>query len=1004
MPITPYIPSADPQQTPDESYFWKALSLLSRPNAAIMGGVRAGVVGEDPVNAMYQGLVGNENYSGKDVLSAFGADPESMLTKIGGFGLDVINPLDPLNYIGLGELTKTGRAAKSLGSLAELAPEAARLGATIGEQARLGQRGLITFAGMPVVKGAPALDALGKAGSWVADSALGKTARGMFGGKYGKFASQAPIGDELTQDVININEAAQLPGNALTARSEQMLKPVSALKAREDTDLAETIAKMGRGEYSFEEATAKFVKPSEAGAERRQAAWQAAQDFYKYRSEALGPLDKTGVAAYASPEMGYLPRVASMTEPGKGMGPKVADEIRSKLSGPSANPFNYGLVQQSIEPPAYETLTDAGKAIWNSKSPEKWVEMFNPNSDMFDPKAVEGLASLRMTPVELNAMGKMSYNTRATTAFQSMVKDAADNLQYDSLIQQLKRQGVAVPWVDAIHAGDAVKTSGRVPFAKIDQGRWAKEPLAVPWDVTDAMGRLQEAMLPTPANASLGAMMNALVPDSFKNIKPIQWWKGMAIFGGGPSYFMRNFATGLVKNRVEGVALRNYGHTFTDLMGPLFMGTLDKSTVHLAQSGVELPAQRIMEEYVARAMAGGGIPDVDVFEGLTKADKLRKATFGWMQKANEQVEMAIRLPLVLQKVDETLVQAAKHGITGEHVLDAAFENAKKAVDKVHFDYTNLSPFEKKLRDWWVPFYAWTRFNIPHETVAMLTHPGKYMPFARAYYQGVEQSGMSREDMPQWLQNNFAIPIGKTEDGRTQYVDLTGFLPFMDVMSLAKIAVPFFQPGEQGIQVGQTDRQAMLSYIATHMNPLVTKAAEQALGKEFLSGREFSTTPSELFGVTVSPENANLINLMRPAMELDRLNPTAAGGLGGAAGAALGAYAGGPIGSIIGLGAGLAAGTAMAPDETGVFTQIGHALGTYTGERPHRNEPTPLSRATRTVFGMKTYAPQPDFQNMSMKEAKRQTRMYSYKMRKAIASGNTGEAMYYKGIVDRLQGQ
>ncbi len=226
---------------------------------------------------------------------------------------------------------------------------------------------------------------------------------------------------------------------------------------------------------------------------------------------------------------------------------------------------------------------------------------------------------------------------------------------------------------------------------------------------------------------------------------------------------------------------------------------------------------------------------------------------------------------------------------------------------------------------------------------------------------------------------------------------------MDVMVLARTAVPFVTPGEQSDVIGRSDRQNALSYIAQRMSPFVTEPAEQALGKEFLTGRDFGETPKELFGVTVNPANASLAQMARPVMEVDRLNPTLSGLVGAGVGAAAGrAITGGPAGMLAGLGAGLVGGTAATDDE-GLITKLGRSIGTFSGEaRPHRNEPSPLARATRTSLGVKTFGADADMANISRKERDKRIKQYGYRLRKAVQAGNTGEAEYFREKISALR--
>jgi len=52
--------------------------------------------------------------------------------------------------------------------------------------------------------------------------------------------------------------------------------------------------------------------------------------------------------------------------------------------------------------------------------------------------------------------------------------------------------------------------------------------------------------------------------------------------------------------------------------------------------------------------------------------------------------------------------------------------AAKSVQKHLFDYQyGLTPFEKKFgRNFMLPFYAWTRFNLPLQLEMLATQPGE----------------------------------------------------------------------------------------------------------------------------------------------------------------------------------------------------------------------------------------------------------------------------------------
>lgn len=127
-----------------------------------------------------EGLRGQEHYGTYDFLTMAGMDPDSRWTHGLGIAGDVVNPLDPLNYVGLG-FTKAGKMAKGLAhgseSLGKFANRA--------EAAAAGAWSPLTFAGQGLLPRAVSVpvarkvDALGDA---VSKSAAVEWLGTMFGG------------------------------------------------------------------------------------------------------------------------------------------------------------------------------------------------------------------------------------------------------------------------------------------------------------------------------------------------------------------------------------------------------------------------------------------------------------------------------------------------------------------------------------------------------------------------------------------------------------------------------------------------------------------------------------------------------------------------------------------------------------------------------------------------------------------------------------------------------
>lgn len=1014
-------------QDDQEGFFWSALELLNTPNSMIMGAISEGIEGGDPVQAAYDALSGRRMYGGKDVLEAAGVREDSSVSRWGGLALDLVNPLDPLNYVGVGALTKAGKAARAASALGKSVPDALRLAPGLAKQAEAGQRALLSFAGRPVIKDIPLP---GKAesvlkGIEVGTEAIGKSkwfgqpVQRMFGGKMGKFSTETGHIKEQATTISDLHRSLERTARIYRTGLSDIGKPLNDLSSAEEGALTDVIDLIKRGDITIEQGMQRFIRPGTARAAQRQAAFEAAQKLGPEVARITGSLEGTGLDAFVQAgtglpgwEFGHTPRVIARARPGApGAGPLTSERVN--LTGFADNSINRALVQYSTQPISTATLTPEGQKLYAQMGgPEFWNKATDPLSDQYNPELVtQFMQKHRMTTAELNRANlPYSYEPKISRIYANIIDQALENVKHDDLVKSLERSGIAQRWDDAVHGG--VDQVGRPQFMKIDQGRWRNNPLAIPTEYADAHKAFEEIISPSPRASALGAAFFKAMPEWVQDIKLMSWWKGAAIFGRGLGYYNRNFWTGVINNKIEGVGIRYYGETFGNFLPNYFKKRLDDTYVTLPGSGVKIRNKHILQEYEARRLHGGGIPDIDIGETTGSAlGRARAKTFRPFHKINEQVEVAIRMPLALKSIDDVLTLAQKNGLpvpsviddVGEAALnpivDNAWNYARNRVLEAHFDYEDLSDVEKALRGFWIPFYTWARKNIPRQTMKMLTEPGQYMPYVRAYYQGVESSGLTVEDMPPWLRNNFAIPLRPSPDGRNQFLDLTGFLPFMDVAELARV----FAGREPGDPTDMFHRRAG-RYIATRFNPFWQEIPEQILQKEFLTGREFGDVPREILGVQVSPSVAQAAGLIPPLTEIDRLNPNLGMGAGALLGGVAGGLKGGIPGALLGGSAGMLAGSQVTPQGRGIATQFGQMLGTFEGEqRPHRNEPVPRARAVRNVFGLKTYGADPDQINLSINARKRMIGRFRSKARRAKRDGFIGEAEHFNRLADELEG-
>lgn len=156
----------------------------------------------------------------------------------------------------------------------------------------------------------------------------------------------------------------------------------------------------------------------------------------------------------------------------------------------------------------------------------------------------------------------------------------------------------------------------------------------------------------------------------------------------------------------------------------------------------------------------------------------------------------------------------------ERQLGKSAEQASVTVRKVLFDYNELSPRERQIRDF-VPFYTWTRKNIPLQLATLVENPSKishqqqFLNLFREWSRLEGQAPLTREDVRSYSEPSemVLLPVQGREGSR---VAVTTRLPFFDVNLLA--------PGSVSEEVAQ------------RINPLLTVPPSLLTGRDLLTGQ------------------------------------------------------------------------------------------------------------------------------------------------------------------------
>lgn len=118
------------------------------------------------------------------------------------------------------------------------------------------------------------------------------------------------------------------------------------------------------------------------------------------------------------------------------------------------------------------------------------------------------------------------------------------------------------------------------------------------------------------------------------------------------------------------------------------------------------------------------------------------------------------------------------------------EEAWKAAESATFNYAQVTPFVRKLREsiFGFPFITFTVKSTPVVLETAFKHPGRISAIGKIKQaieaqSDIKETDAERASEPSWLRNGFYIKLPmKDKHGRSAYFDLTYILPFGDLVN------------------------------------------------------------------------------------------------------------------------------------------------------------------------------------------------------------------------------
>lgn len=502
--------------------------------------------------------------------------------------------------------------------------------------------------------------------------------------------------------------------------------------------------------------------------------------------------------------------VGEVVETGKKSGFDLIDEVadtiakRSKEIGETEK--TAGLLKNQVSNYLRHYITPEARELLEKYGPD----VMTPTIKKY--KVVLGAAKNRKiagTIEEINKefVKKQGINLFEPDAFKAWAGREAEHIKaikMDSFLKEVEQKfgvkGTAPQIIDGIRYVP-YQPKGALKFYPLTEGG------------VGVTKKVKTFLLPEPIANHLSETSKALSNDEtikgfFKIYdKALNFWKG-SVTGWFPAFHGRNFMGGTFNNFIAGVknplryleahniARGKAGEIITKAGKKISYDDIRKMVSELGVSGQPgyLDVFKTIEEVVKESGETG------VKKAVSKTLKAPRATM-------EFIEDRLRIPLFIDRL-----------IKGDTA-----EQAAKKVMQFHFDYAPeaFTPFERNVMKRLIPFYTWTRNNIPLQLSQMAKQPGKYAAVAKTLrsLRG-EMTGEDIMSLPSYMRDQFPMYFGES-DGKSQFAYGLG--------------LPIEEIGEAFGETPTRTAQKLLS----KANPLAKMAVEIPSGQSLYFNRPLS---------------------------------------------------------------------------------------------------------------------------------------------------------------------
>ena len=351
----------------------------------------------------------------------------------------------------------------------------------------------------------------------------------------------------------------------------------------------------------------------------------------------------------------------------------------------------------------------------------------------------------------------------------------------------------------------------------------------------------------------------AAIDQSLLKLQKIDDAKWTSPNFAGTGYSMQEIARGA---KIRGI---NAGHYRADILRDM------ETAAELTADGrglAKLKKHIVDSPAVAAGFAFGGTIEGNaryaLFLNTLREIKNNPSKYDWISPTGEKISLD---KLTAGKFFKPILEDDYDSLTGgfaqtERVItkeDAILDIAGQKVKEALFDYTDLSRFERNVMKRAMPFYTWTRKNIPAQIKSLVTNPQRAEKIELARQQFEHNSGgYDASEYGAFWGDRVPIFLGEESQGVVKAFTMLNTLPMADLQRVLK---PQHLIAEMAGPIPKTLFEQIFNYDSFRSS--ATKTVK--LKESYQESKDF-------LGVALPPRLWHLSQLIVPLTEINRLNP------------------------------------------------------------------------------------------------------------------------------------